>query len=79
MVEDNTLQIVVFAFFTGFALILIGDKGRELKNFISSATHLVFKMIHIVIQFTPYGVFAIMSAVIAEYKISVMFSLANLF
>lgn len=77
MAEGRTLQIVVFAFFTGFALILIGDKGREVKNFITSCTHLVFKMIQLVIQLTPYGVFAIMSWVVADYGIEVMLHLGN--
>ena len=77
MAEGRTLQIVVFAFFTGFALILIGDKGREVKNFITSCTHLVFKMIQLVIQLTPYGVFAIMSWVVANYGIEVMLHLGN--
>lgn len=77
MAEGKTLQIVVFAFFTGFALILIGDKGREVKNFISSSTHLVFKMIQLVIQLTPYGVFAIMSWVVADYGIEVMLHLGK--
>ncbi|WP_236869710.1 dicarboxylate/amino acid:cation symporter [Candidatus Bandiella numerosa] len=77
MAEGKTLQIVVFAFFTGFALILIGDKGREVKNFISSCTHLVFKMIQLVIQLTPYGVFAIMSWVVADFGIGIMFHLGK--
>lgn len=77
MAEGKTLQIVVFAFFTGFALILIGDKGREVKNFISSCTHLVFKMIQLVIQLTPYGVFAIMSWVVADFGIGIMFHLGR--
>ncbi len=77
MADGKTLQIVVFAFFTGFALILIGDKGREVKNFISSCTHLVFKMIQLVIRLTPYGVFAIMSWVVADYGIEIMFHLGK--
>ena len=77
MADGKTLQIVVFAFFTGFALILIGDKGREVKNFISSCTHLVFKMIQLVIQLTPYGVFAIMSWVVADYGIEIMLHLGK--
>ncbi|MSO14008.1 dicarboxylate/amino acid:cation symporter [Candidatus Aquarickettsia rohweri] len=77
MADGRTLQIVVFAFFTGFALILIGDKGREVKNLITSCTHLVFKMIQLVIQLTPYGVFAIMSWVVADYGIEVMLHLGK--
>lgn len=71
------MQVVVFAFFTGFALILIGDKGRDVKNFVISASHLVFKMIELVIKLTPYGVFAIMSWVVGVYGLDVMFSLGK--
>lgn len=77
MATGNTMQVVAFAFFTGFALILIGEKGREVKNFIISATHLVFKMIELVIKLTPYGVFAIMSWVVGEYGLAVMLSLGK--
>lgn len=77
MAASNTMQVVVFAFFTGFALILIGDKGREVKNLVVSASHLVFKMIELVIKLTPYGVFAIMSWVVGVYGLDVMFSLGK--
>jgi len=77
MASGHTLQVVVFAFFTGFALILIGDKGQQMKDFIVSATHLVFKMIELVIKLTPYGVFAIMAWVVGQYGLDVIFSLGS--
>ena len=77
MATGNIPQVVVFAFFTGFALILIGDKGREIKKFVVSATHLVFKMIEMVIKLTPYGVFAMMSWIVAEYGLEVVLSLGR--
>lgn len=75
MAEGNTIQVVFFAFFTGFALIMIGDKGSSVRDVISSSTTLVFKMIELVIRLTPYGVFAIMAWVIGVYGIDVLFSL----
>jgi Na+/H+-dicarboxylate symporter len=77
MADGNTVQIVVFAFFTGFALILIGDRGQQVKDLVFSATQLVFKMIELVIKLTPYGVFAIMSWVVGHYGIETLFSLLN--
>lgn len=77
MATGNTVQVVVFAFFTGFALILIGDKGREVKEFTMSATHLVFKMIELVIKLTPYGVYAIMSWVVGYYGLDIILSLGK--
>lgn len=75
MVEGNTVQVVVFAFFTGFALISIGDRGQPVKDFVASATQLVFKMIELVIKLTPYGVFGLMSHTVGQYGIEVLFSL----
>ncbi|MBS0236054.1 MAG: dicarboxylate/amino acid:cation symporter [Proteobacteria bacterium] len=77
MASGNTIQVVVFAFFTGLALILIGDRGREVKDFVVSATALVFKMIEMVIQLTPYGVFALMAWAVGVYGIDVMLSLGK--
>lgn len=77
MVEANTIQVVIFAFFTGFALILIGDKGNHVRDFVASATQLVFKMIELVIKLTPYGVFALMAVAVGQYGIDVMLSLGK--
>ena len=77
MASSNTLQVVVFAFFAGFSLILIGDKGRTVRDFIVSAAHLVFKMVELVIKLTPYGVFALMSWVVGEYGLEVMLILGK--
>lgn len=77
MASSNTLQVVVFAFFSGVSLILIGDKGAEIRTFIVSATHLVFKMVELVIKLTPIGVFALMAWVIGQYGFEIMFTLGK--
>jgi|SRR5271156_1580380 len=75
MTDGNTIQVVFFAFFTGFALILIGDRGQHVKDLVSSSTQLVFKMIELVIRLTPYGVFAIMAWVVGVHGLDVILSL----
>lgn len=77
MAEGNVLQVVLFAFFTGISLMLIGEKGKKVKDLVASATHLVFKMIELVIKLTPYGVFALMSWVVSQYGLDVLFSLGR--
>ena len=77
MVAANLLQIVAFAFFMGFALISIGDKGKEVKDLINSIAQLVFKMIAIVIEFTPYGVFALMACIVAKHGFGIMLILGK--
>ncbi|RZI47682.1 dicarboxylate/amino acid:cation symporter [Rickettsiales endosymbiont of Peranema trichophorum] len=78
MATGNIMQVVVFAFFTGFALILIGEKGNELKKLIVSTTHLVFKMIELVISLTPYGVFAMMAWVVSTHGLVIILTLGKL-
>jgi len=75
MVNGNTMQVVVFAFFTGFALILIGEKGRLLRNYIVASANLVFKMVELVIKMTPYGVFSIMAETVSSYGTGVLIDL----
>ena len=77
MATANTLQVVVFALFSGFALILIGDKGKALRDVVVSSAHLVFKMVELVIKFTPYGVFALMSWVVGEYGLGIILVLGK--
>ncbi|MDZ5761115.1 dicarboxylate/amino acid:cation symporter [Lyticum sinuosum] len=77
MANGNTLQVVVFAFFFGVSLVMIGEKGYVARNTISSCAHAVFKMVELVIKITPYGVFAIMSHIVSEYGFKVIFSLGK--
>jgi Na+/H+-dicarboxylate symporter len=75
MAESNTLQVVVFAFFVGVSIILAGEKSNSLKLVIVSMTQVMFKMVELVLKTAPYGVFAIMSGIIAKYGWDVLASL----
>ncbi|MDA0938696.1 MAG: dicarboxylate/amino acid:cation symporter [Proteobacteria bacterium] len=72
MASGNTMQVVFFALFSGFALILIGNKGHAVREFIVSGTYLVFKMIELIMKLTPYGVFALMAWVVGDYGLGVI-------
>lgn len=78
MAETNTLQVVVFAFFVGVSIILAGEKSKDLKLVIVSTTQVMFKMVELVLKTAPFGVFAIMSGVIARYGGDVLASLLKL-
>jgi Na+/H+-dicarboxylate symporter len=77
MVQQNTLQVVVFAFFLGVSIILIGNKSQALKEVIISTTQVMFKMVELILKTAPLGVFAIMTGVIAKYGLDLLLSLAN--
>jgi Na+/H+-dicarboxylate symporter len=78
MANGHTLQVVVFAFILGLALILTGEKANDAKKLISSITSVIFKMVDLVIKTTPYGVFAIMMWIVGEYGFSLVLSLGKL-
>ncbi|EKE01254.1 MAG: proton/sodium-glutamate symport protein (GltP) [uncultured bacterium] len=78
MAAGNTLQVAFFAFLLGLALILIGEKGDDVRKVIISTANVIFKMVELVIKTTPYGVFAIMAWVVGEYGFSLVLSLGKL-
>ncbi len=78
MASGNTLQVVVFAFILGLALILVGEKANEARKTIISITSIIFKMVELVIKTTPYGVFAIMMWIVGEHGFTLILNLGKL-
>lgn len=76
--NNNILQVVFFAVFTGIALNSIGASGAPLKSLCHSVSKLVLKMIHVVIELSPYGAFSLTAYVIGKQGIAVMIALSKL-
>lgn len=63
----NMLQVIVFAIFFGIGLILIPpEKAAPVKGFFSGLNEVVLKMIDLIMLAAPFGVFALLAAIIAE-------------
>lgn len=78
MAEDNILQVVVFAIFTGVTLNALGEKVQNLTDLCKSAAQLVFKMIETVIKMSPYGVFALTAWVVGTQGFEILIALLKL-
>ena len=78
MTEDNFLQIIIFAIFTGITINLVGEKAKPVKDFIYSASQVTFKMIEIIIKLAPFGVFGFISWVVGTQGLDVLQSLTKL-
>lgn len=76
--SDDVLSVVFFAIFTGVMLNFLGEDGKKLIDFCQSIAKLVFKMISVIIQFSPYGAFALTAWVIGTQGLDVLNSLAKL-
>lgn len=90
--NGNMLQVIVFAIFFGLGLILIPpDKAGPVKGFFAGLNEVILKMIDLIMLAAPFGVFALLAAIVAEapgtdlfvallwYGFSVVFGLALLY
>ncbi|MCB1118376.1 MAG: dicarboxylate/amino acid:cation symporter [Chlamydiia bacterium] len=75
LVEENILQIIVFALFLGVAINFSGDRGRILKDWLESLADVMYRLTSIIMEFSPIGVFALMASVAGSYGYQVLLSL----
>ena len=65
--NSNMLQVIFFAIFFGVCLILIPEKqGEPVKKFFDGFNDVILKMIDIIMLAAPYGVFALLAALVVE-------------
>ncbi len=66
MVEANMLQVIVVAVLFGFATILTSEKkSKVFADFVESTNEVCMKLMHMVIQLSPIGVFCLIVPVVA--------------
>jgi len=76
LAEGKMMQIIIFAILFGVASLYLSPKQQEpLRNLFSSISEAMLKMAEWVILLTPIGVFSLISYVIAEQGIDVVFGL----
>ncbi|NND88930.1 MAG: dicarboxylate/amino acid:cation symporter [Flavobacteriaceae bacterium] len=63
----NMLQVIFFAIFFGVGLILIPEKdSKPVKDFFDGFNEVILKMIDLIMLAAPYGVFALLAALVVE-------------
>jgi Na+/H+-dicarboxylate symporter len=67
LATGDMMPIIVFSMLLGFAIIMLGEKGKPLANVISQLSAAMFGIINLVIAIIPYGVFGLMSVAMARY------------
>ena len=66
MANANMLQVIVIAILFGFGIILAGEKGKAAQEFVDSFAEVCFKVMGMILQLSPIGVFALICPVVAE-------------
>jgi len=75
-VEGKMLQIIFLALLTGICLGLIpSERSQPVINFFEGINELIIQMVHIIMKLAPYGVFALISAVVADFGLDILFVL----
>ena len=65
--NKNMLQIIFFSLIFGVAMILIPEKkAKPVKKFFDSFNDVILKLIDLIMQIAPYGVFALLAALVVE-------------
>jgi len=63
----NMLQIIFFALFFGIGMILLPQEtAKPVKQFFDSFNAIILKMIDMIMTAAPYGVFALLAALVVE-------------
>jgi len=71
--EGKMLQIILLALLTGICLSLIPSPKTQLViNFFEGVNEVVILMVRIIMKLAPYGVFALISAVVADFGLGIL-------
>lgn len=79
MAEGNMLQIIVFSVLFGVALTLAGPSGARLAGVFRDLNSVVLRLVQMMMQLAPYGVFCLIAEVFAVQGLGAIAPLAKYF
>lgn len=75
LASATMLQVIVIALFFGFGIIIAGEKGKIAKDVVDSFSEVSFKVMEMIIELSPVGVFALITPVVATNGADVLLPL----
>ncbi len=76
--KGDILQVLLVAVLFGFALSLLGERGRPVTKLVDEVSHAFFGMVNIIMKAAPIGAFGAMAFTIGKYGIASLLPLAKL-
>jgi aerobic C4-dicarboxylate transport protein len=70
--------VLLIAILFGFALSMLGERGRPLTRFIDDMSHAIFGVVNIIMKAAPIGAFGAMAFTIGKYGVKSLIPLASL-
>ncbi len=74
----DVLQVLLFAVLFGCALAMLGERGAPVANFIDTLSHVLFKIMGIIIKLAPLGVLGAIAFTVSKYGIGSLKQLGSL-
>jgi len=78
MVDGNMLQVVFFSIFTGVTILKMGNLSKRLIDIFQMLSKLIFKMVSIIIEFSPYGALSLTAWIVGTQGTGVLTDLLKL-
>ncbi|WP_394126517.1 dicarboxylate/amino acid:cation symporter [Vibrio hepatarius] len=79
MAEGKTLQVIVFAVLFGIAISAAGKPGERIASFFSDLNEVIMKLVAILMNLAPYGVFFLMAKLFTGLGLGAILNLAEYF
>ncbi len=79
MAEGRMLQVIVFALLLGIALAGTGAAGQRIRAVFDDVNQVLMRLITLLIQLAPYGVFCLMATLFASIGLGEIFKLLGYF
>ncbi|HEU4777472.1 MAG TPA: dicarboxylate/amino acid:cation symporter [Telluria sp.] len=76
--KGEILQVLLVAILFGFALSIMGEKGKPVTRLIDEIAGAIFGMVNIIMKVAPLGAFGAMAFTIGKYGIASLLPLAKL-
>ncbi|MCG0279075.1 MAG: dicarboxylate/amino acid:cation symporter, partial [Thermanaeromonas sp.] len=76
--KGDLLPIIFFSIIFGFALSSLGENGRPVLNFFETTMNVMIKVTGYVMEYAPYGVFALIAVTVGVHGIKVLLPLIKL-
>jgi aerobic C4-dicarboxylate transport protein len=76
--KGDILEVVFVALLFGFALSAAGVRAKPLVELIDSLTHVVFRVVNILMKFAPVGAFGAMAYTVGKFGLASLGPLARL-
>ena len=74
-VKGDMLQVIFFSILFGLSISMVGKKSSLVKNFFDSLNEVIMKLVQLIMNFAPFGVFALMANTFATIGFNAMIPL----